>query len=275
MSSLSDVLTTIASQIVTAINDAGITASGQVGAGWPNYEDLTKIINANQWQVSLYTKNAGTRNTSRFLSKPGILNPSSTSLAAAISGNVITFTGSVPTSGANIHALFGNPLTDSLAQVSSGTSLDDVASAVAEAVNDAGGTAVASGATVAVTTTALKCNVGSNALLAQESLRVCRDVQVTAWCPDPDTRASLSSAIVGAIGTQLAPRITLPDGSTAWVRYQNDYWNDERELDFSMYVAYAFFQVEYASYATFDATPIGAWELTVKTPGETLTSEEG
>lgn len=269
MSRLNDVLTALANAVNAAINSSGITTPTQVGIGKPNFEDLTKIITAGEMQVTIYTDDSGIRNTTRFFPRWQVKTPLNVTLAAAVSGNTVTFSGTVPASGTqfNVHTLLGDPLTDSLVQTVPTDTPSTIAAKCAAAINTlalSGVTASASGAVLTVNGTAtIICNVGGSATIAQEVSRVSRLVQVIAYTADPDIRAAVEDAIISQVGTSASPRLSLADGTRAWCRYHSSAWVDDKQQDFSMYESHICYTLEYGVLQTQTATQIGAVQATL------------
>jgi hypothetical protein len=264
---LNDVLSALANAVDAAINAAGITNPNQVGIGKPNYEDLTKIISAGQMQVTLYTDTSGVRNTTRFFPSWQVKTPLNVTLSAVVSGNAVTFSGAVPTSGPqfNVHTLVGSPLQDVLVQTVPGDTLASIAVKVVAGINGLPGmTATANGNGFTVSGSAnLICNVGGTATLAQEVSRISRLVDVTIYTADPDLRAAVEDAVLAQVGTVAASRLVLPDGTKVWCRYHTSGWVDDKQLDYSIYESHVCFTMEYGVLQTQTATQIGAIETTL------------
>lgn len=277
-SRLGTALNALSTAINNAYNNAGITVPNQVGIGWPNFEDLTKIIKANQAQITLYCDKSGNRNTTRFFPQQMVKTPLNVLLTADEYGNTVTFGGSIPTTGYpyNIHTLVGQPLADAYVQTAYGDTPDSVAAKVAAAITALDLPGISASAVDNVMTvdgTAnLLCNVGGSATFAQEVLRIDRLVQVSVWAADPDIRDEIEDAIMSQVGTIIssAQRLPMGDGTTTWVRYASNMPSDERELDFSMYVSHIMYKMEYGMLATEQATQIGAFRVTPVINGATI-----
>lgn len=276
MSRLSQVLTAIKTATISALNDAGITTPAQVGIGHPNYEDLTKIITASEYQVSIFTDDSGTKDTSRFLPQWAVKTKPNVTLQATISGDTVTFSGTVPSSGSqfNIHTIVGSPLQDAYCQTVAGDSPSTVAARVASAINALGIAGVTANASAGVVTVSgssnLICNVGGSGTMAREVLRVCRLVTITSWCPDEVLRDNTEDAIISSIGNAGNRRLALGDGTNAILWYKDNHWDDDHEQDFSMYRSLMFYTVEYSVLQTQQATQIGAFRVTPEINGASL-----
>jgi hypothetical protein len=268
-----DVLDAFADVFVSALNAAGITTPAQVGTGWPNYEDLTKILKAGEYQVTLYPEPAAA--VPQFFPRLGIRTASNVQLVATVTGGTITFSGTA-TSGLNIHTFAGAPLKDTLYQTSNSDTTQTIATAVAVLLNGIGVSASASLGTVSTSgAVRLLCNVGGSGTLAQVVLRTKQHIQAVFWTPTPEIR----SACIGAtdlIGTVASNRFTLADGSLVTCRVVGaPHYVDDHELDSSMYRTDRHYEIIYATVQTVPATQIGAVLETIKAPGSTISLVEG
>lgn len=280
MSRINDVLTAFGQNVSSAINTySGITTPSQTIVGWPNFEDLTKIIQQGQYLVSIFDTGK-TRDTSRFYPQWMKLSDPNVTLTASISGNVITFAGTVPSSGSqfNVHTLVGAPLQDTLVQTVAGDTPSTVATKVKNAIVAAGipgVSATVSGTSVTVTGSPnIKCNIGGSATLAREVARHKRTIQVSMWCPNPQIRASVGDAISANVGVKgLSTKfITLPDGTNVWAEWYSSADVDDKQADYSVFIRHLFFNLEYGVLQYQQATQIGAIQETWQVQGVTLPS---
>lgn len=275
MSRYLDAMKALANAISSAVNTySGVSIPSQTIIGWPNFEDLTKIIQQGQYQISIFD-DGKVKDTTRFFGQWMYTSLPSVPLSGAISGNTLTFSGSVPASGQlNVHTLFGAPLVDSLYQPTASEALSGVAAGVAAAVVSAGGSATASGNVVTFSgTPVIKCNIGGSATLSREVSRQRRTVQVSVWCPDPIMRDNVADAIetyVGAKGNSQTQFYPMGDGTKIWVDYQTSCDKDDKQADYSMYMRDIFYTVEYGMMQTQTATQIGAIKETYTVQGTTL-----
>lgn len=290
---LQDVLATLQAQVTAGINASGVpgmtvtpvnveasftVASGQVIIGAPLAPEFVSILGSSpgQWQVSVFPMKARSVTRYRPNDQPVFL-PGPATLVATQSGDTVTFSGSV-SSLTNIHVVIGT-VADAYVQAAIGQSLTSIAAAVAAAVNALGRAdiaAVASGAAVTISAPyAFVCNLGVSGTLYQEVARAARTVQVVTWASDPDTRSLISSAILSSVGGVSNAWLTLPDTTRMLALYDGDSFDDINQSSYSMYLATAYFAVEYGIFAPSAATPIGAVVSTVQQSTALVTTYSG
>ena len=254
---LQDILETIQIQVANAIQ-AGITAGrisappAQVVVGWPTSTEVVNILSQGQYMVSVYPLPDG-RQTSRYPLTPFALpiTDLNVTLTATISGNTLTFGGSV-VSGLNIHTFVGVLLVDAYYQTIAGDTLATVATQVQDAINALAIPGVgASSSTNSVTISGspnLICNIGSSGtIMGIEINRIQQSVQVSGWFPEPIIRYSVIEPIIENIGTMDIPFIPLSDGTP--MRIQNsgrcNFNTDQSQSSYSMYEFHLNFEVEF------------------------------
>lgn len=265
MATVDDVLDALNDQINDAIIAAGITNEGIIAPGWPNMPDLTKQMEQvpAQYFVSLYPL-LTEKLTTRFLNEPwGYISKVTPSITATVSGNVITFSGTV-TAGQNIGVVLDPGFSGEAAmyQTTASDTLSSIATNVAAAVKSPY-SATASGATVTITgASTIKCNVGGTATVGYEVMRSERHFQISVWCPDAPTR----SVIFNAIKVYLAQVyfLTFPDTSQGRLKYVASPWNDDMQQD-TLYFLKAVYSVEWGEVAQETQTQVTAVQLTTTT----------
>lgn len=252
---IQDVLESIRDAITAALNaaiSAGNLAStpAQVVVGWPASTELVNIINQSEYQVSVFLLPGGKMimdEAPQTFPVPG----QSVPLMAAVSGNAITFSGSV-VAGLNVHAFVGAPLSDAYYQTLSGDSLASVATAVKNRIitlSLPGISASVSGDVTTVTGSPyVSCNVGlSTVALQRECVYLQKSVQVSVWCSNPMVRYAVVEPILESIGTTDNSFLTLSDGMA--MRIQNsgrgNWYNDKMQSAYSTYVEHIIFDVEF------------------------------
>lgn len=253
-------------------NYSGVNMPAQCIIGWPNFEDLTKIIQQGQYQVSIYD-DGKVRDTTRFFPQWMAKSPVNVQMTAAVSGNTITFGGTVQPN-LNVWTFFGAPISGVLYQTKFNDTLNTVASGVASAVISGGGSAGASGSVTTVNSTPyVQCNVGGSGVLAREVSRQRRTIQVTVWAADPLTRDAIAETIetyVGAKGSRVSQFLPIGDGTNVWVDYQTSCNRDDKQSDYSMYTRDIFYTMEYGLLQIQTATQIGIAQETWQVDGLTL-----
>jgi hypothetical protein len=252
---LQDVLETIQINVANAIQ-SGLTAGrislppAQVVIGFPTSTELVTILSQHAWMMSIYPLPDG-HQTSRYTPQPfPVYNPYVT-LTAAISGNVLTFGGSV-IEGLNVHTYVGGLLADAFYQTQQGDALTSVASGVGNAINALtlpGVSASSSTNSVSITGSPYTiCNIGSSAtIMAIETNRISRGVQVSAWCSDPEMRWQVMECVEENIGTTDNPFLYLFDGTPLRTQYsgRSDWNNDKSQSAYSLYEYHLTYNLEY------------------------------
>lgn len=271
---LDSVLSAIRRDIANAINAANIPQQGQVIKGWPTAPQLVEILAQpnNEWQVSIYPLPA--RSATRWLEASLGYTAPQVYLAASVAGDTLTLTeaGTPPSDAGdvNIHAFIKGVNADVYAVGSPTESLDDIAIAVAAAVNAlsrAGITATPSANTV-VLSGALwdSVNVGGTGSFITEANRDARLVQVTIWATggttsdgdiDHTLRFSLVDAIKSNLGTRRKHFIRDETGTQVYINYHGETPDDDSQSSYSLYASIIYFDVEYSVQVVTPATQIG------------------
>lgn len=280
---LDAVLSAVRDNVVQALITAGLTVDpAQVFKGWPTATQLVEVLGqpgGKQYQISVYPLPG--QNVTRWLDDPMIYQAPDVQLTAAVAGSALTLGGTVVTGNTyNIHAFMRGINADVFAQALDTDTPATAAVKVANAVNAlaiAGVSAAATLATINLTGAEWeRCNVGGTGLLAQETMRIGRKVQVTVWTTnasvtqDESLRLTITDAILASVGTKANHFVTCSDGTVAYVMYAGDSYDDDSQSSYSLYSAALVFDVEYSQLAITDATQIG-----VVIPTTTETSPAG
>lgn len=271
MSRLYDVIYAFQQNIVSAVNTySGLTAPAQCLFGYPNVEDLTKILQQSQYLCSVVDQKVGSDRT-RFYPQWMKVSDPNIQLTSSLSANVLTFAGTIPASY-NVHVLVGAPEQDALVQVTPADTLATTATRVAAAVTALGITATASGSAVTIASPTIICNIGGTAQMAREVARKSRMMKVTVWAPTPQIRDTVGDTIetyVGAKGTT-TKFIPIADGTNLWAQCLGSVDQDDKQADYSMYERHIMYEIEYGMLQYQSATQIGSTSTTYSINGTTL-----
>lgn len=253
MADISDVENALVALIADAIYPNGsaqasvINADCIVGRGWPVPEKLYDDLKAGKVTVSIYPQNGVERNTTRFTTDIHTLNIPAPTVTATISGQAITFTGSLPTPQ-NIGVIIGDFSPTAKTAIYPATSADTmttIAAGLAALLVTAGIAATASGPVLTLPATAIaSASVGVFGTAWQELKRQERSIQVTLWCPTPAMRDLAAPLIDVALVEN--EHLLLGDGSGARLVYQRTLISDERQT-VEIYRRDLVYMVEYAT----------------------------
>jgi hypothetical protein len=278
-SRLDQVLEALKTAASNALNAAGVAIPSVTIKGWPVAEDLKQYISDKQYVLSLYPT-GNSRNETRYRSNRVTTARPVVGLTATVSGNTITFSGTVA-EPYNVHALVGNPIADALYQSGPTDNPTSVAAGVAAKINALGisGLSAASSANVTTVTGPLcKCNVsGSNPqMVSKEVSRVSRDIQITVWAPDNDTRMAVGGVLENAFGGTDAHFLPLGDGTALYVWFRTDRFNDAAEATDSVFRWDFIYEVEYGILQVLPGTQVGVIEsITVQNNAAPVTAFTG
>lgn len=269
---LIDALDTLGVAISAAINAAQIPADpglapGQTVEGWAVTTELTKILAQNGLNHLVVLWPLKSKNETIWNAEDTqISSPPTVDLTVTNEDGTLTFAGTIP-AVYNVHIVFGT-IGDVLVQTTAAQTLDDLASAVAAAINAAdlpGTSAEASGAAVPVTSPfPFVCNIGGTGSVTQEIMRVSRLVQVSVYAPNPMTRTLIADAILGAIGTaKIRERIyPMSDGQALEVFYMDDDMREKAQSSYSAFEHHIWYRCRYPVTLALPATQIGAIKAT-------------
>jgi hypothetical protein len=166
--------------------------------------------------------------------------------------NIVTFAGVGPL-GTGIVIAAGNVVGSYQVTPEAAASLNVLATEVSAAYEALGMTASAADASV-VAAGPIAARIVRTGDISHEGLRVERRFQVTVYSPYPDggdpatgsgIRAALTQVILLAVAAVDTPKLYLPDGSSAWVKYVSDEPVDKPIPDFDVYEQHVFVSAEY------------------------------
>ena len=226
MADLADVESALVATIVVALYPNGPgspsalpgAAAARAYRGWPNAAALDKDLAAGVVNVSVYTRDGMTRDTTRFPGTWTQASPPLATLSASVAGGIVTFSGSP-----GPHQLAGIRARGSAYSVVVPAGAGPAAAAAAVGALVPGATV--SGAAVSVpgapdlASGVVGYGVGSRELRRQQ-----QGFLIVLWAPTPDLRDAAASVVDAALaGTDFLP---LADGSSARLRYHSTYATD-------------------------------------------------
>jgi len=219
----------------------------KVHRGWPVPSQLDADLAASNLTVSIFPMAGAERNTTRLTTDPQTLNIPAPTITATISGQTITFAGTV--AGAqNVGVMIGDWLPAQTAYISPATPTDTlttIAAGLAALLVAAGIAATASGAVLTLPTTIIaSAMVGVFGTEWQELKRQERAIMVTLWCPTHQMR-DIAGPIIDLALVQ-SEHLLLGDGSGARMVYQRTMISDERQT-VEIYRRDLIYMVEYGT----------------------------
>lgn len=198
--------------------------------GWPESETLQADLAAGKAHVSVFPLDGVTRDTSRFWPLEMQTASIPATLTTAVSGVAVTIGGSV-TAG-NVVGIQLGPTRQIQAYAYVAQASDTLASVAAAMAAKIAGASVSG----SVITLPNHDNLTAGSFALQPTLtevrRQMQGFRVSAWCPTPAARDAVCSIIdSGLAGLKdaygnLTRFLTLPDRSTAWLKYQHTGSND-------------------------------------------------
>lgn len=251
MADLSDVEIAIGEIAAAALYPNGTGSASAIGAackvmrGWPEPQDVDDTMKAGNVMVSVFPMPGMERNTTRFPTDLNTLSIPAATVTAAISGNAITFAGTV-SAAQNVGVIIGDyaptqqafvypaALGDTPATIAAGLAALMVAGAVS---------ATASGAVLTLPDNLTGIvRVGTFGTAWQELRRQERVVMTSLWCPTPELRDAAAKVVDLALVQN--ERFALSDGSGAKMTYQRTSVSDDRQT-VAMYRRDLIYMVEY------------------------------
>ncbi len=215
------------------VQSTTLAARCRVYRGWPIADALRIDIAAGIVNVSVFPVPGSTRRTTRYTPKWIPKTSVSPTLTATLSGNVVTFGGSV---SANQVAgvLLGQGISGS-AYAYRLTPTDTpatIASAFAAMIPQS----TATGPVLTLPpATAFQAIVVADQTMWMETRRQEQNLWVIAWCPNPAVRDSVASAIDTGFANLVDPygvltdQFPLPDGSSARLLYVSNHTDDNAQ----------------------------------------------
>jgi len=242
MADLSDVEKAIATIVSAALYPNGTSQPSAIGVactverGWPIAADasvagsIDNVIGAGNVLVTVFPLAGMERNTTRFPTDINTLNIPASTVTATVSGQNVTFGGTVAIAQ-NIGITLGDYQPTQKTYVYAASTSDTqttIAAGLAAVLVAAGITATSSGAVMTLPATAIATPiVGVTGTTWQEVKRQERAISVILWCPTPALR-DLASPIVD-IALAQNEHLALPDGSSGRMAYQRTMVFDDRQ----------------------------------------------
>lgn len=270
MADLSDVLNAIRDRCGSVLYPSGGSgpATGVgipvlVAVGWPSPQSLDAAMTAGSAQLTIYPRTGMEQNTTRGLDDDESLSVNLATWALTLAGQTITVSGAPanPYAAQNLAALVNGQI-----YVAQTTGANDTASSLATALAAAINTGVpgttSSGAAVTIPATARigGVSVGVQGQVYTEVKRQRHQVQITAWCPTPESRDAIIKAIDPVLAAQTF--LSMPDLTGARLRYAGTLYSDFDQKQ-AIFRRDLFYNVEYATIQTSAATQIVATKATV------------
>lgn len=245
MADQSDVAAALVSEITSVLYPNGLAHGGflsqtvKIYRGWPSPASLRTDLAANTLNVSVFANVSAPRNTTRWAEGSISLATATPSLKVDVSGNSATFSGTAST------GQLAGLLVDTLAIVHrtiAGDSPDLVAATLASMIRSRR-IALATGATVTVPGAGLLVGrVVADQTMLRWTRSQLQQFRISCWCPDPDSRDRVVSAIDTALATRIF--IDLADGSSGRLRYEGTTEFDQSQ-DAALYRRDLIYSVDY------------------------------
>lgn len=248
MGSLDDVLDALGRLVSNAITKAGLPIANQVISGWPDENQLKKILKAGCFQVSIYPQPLS-RNSTYAISQPWrTIIPENVTISAEKNDNVFALGGYV-VAGLTVRLVatsFGPVITYVTV---AGDTLESVAAALISHLAAASISATAMSAIIQINSNLdFSLRISGTATQIREARRVARQIQISVWAPSPEIRSEVVSAIESVIGSEYNSQLPIDENSSMWVRYQSDRQVDKSPADNTAYVNHLIFSVDYPIY---------------------------
>ncbi|KAA0686010.1 hypothetical protein DTW90_34555 [Neorhizobium sp. P12A] len=236
MADIVDVEKAIAQIVANCLYPNGTSQPSVIGndckvmRGWPVPAQLDSDLAAGILTVSVFPMAGVERNTTRLTTDPQVLNIPAPTITATISGQTITFAGTIPTAQ-NVGVTLGDWLPANQTYVYPATPADTmttIAAGLAALLVAAGVAATSSGPVLTLPATIIaSAIVGVFGTMWQEFKRQERGVMVTLWCPTHQMRDIAAPLIDLALVQN--EHLLLGDGSGARMVYQRTMISDERQ----------------------------------------------
>lgn len=230
-------------------NPSIVTAPCKVYRGWPIPANLDTDLAAGAINVSVFPM-AVEQRTTRYPRTYQTLTKPTVGLTLTVSSDTITV-GGTPTSPLNAAALVNNK--GYIYAVQSGDTLNSIATGLAALIN-ADTSASSSGPVITIPAAKqLVARVGGVGTVIRETKRQKKGFQISFWCPNP----TLRDQVVPPVDQALADIdfLTLPDGSSGWLRYERTVPSDRVERE-GLYRRDLIYSVEFGTTETLSAAQI-------------------
>lgn len=251
MADLADVANAIAGIASAALYPNGTSQPSAVNVdckvvrGWPLPDDLDASLKAGTLTVSVFPMQGMERNTTRFPTDLNTLNIPAATITAVVSGQQITFGGTV-SAPQNIGVILGDYDPTQTAYVYPATVQDTpttIAAGLAALLVAAGIAATASGPVLTLPAKVIaEPKIGVFGTAWQELKRQERAFMVSLWCSTPDLRDRAGPIIDLAMVRN--ERFELADGSCARMTYVRTDESDDRQT-VAIYRRDLIYMVEY------------------------------
>ena len=228
-----------------------IGADCKIYRGWPVPTLLDRDLNAGKIHLSVFAHDIE-RRTTRHAQEWRSLPVTPPSLTLAVSDGTIT-AGGTPSSPLNAAAIVDDRAY--VYPVQPGDTLEVIAAALAAMIN-ADRPAAAEGPSITISGAyRIAARVGAVGTVVKEIRRQKRSFQLTCWCPSPEAR----DAIASALDAELADidYLTLPDGTAGRLLYERTAVTD-RSVREGLYRRDLFYSVEYGTTLSRSAAQIVA-----------------
>jgi hypothetical protein len=109
----------------------------------------------------------------------------------------------------------------------------------------------------------LSCNIGASVVpLVREAQLLQNSVQVSVWCPDPNTRFAMIDPLLSSIGTIDNSFLTLSNGMSMRIQFsgRQNWNNDKLQLSYSCYEAHLVYDVEYYAVSSISGSQVESIE---------------
>ena len=215
--------------VVSGAPGSPVAGTVKLYRGWPESANLMADLAQGYAHVSVFSESGVSRNTSRYEPQWIVPSPVACTLAVAIAGQVLTFSGTpavgqivsvqavAPADLVQVVTATGQAATVFTYVVLAADTLTTIAAAVAALVSGA----TASGANVTLPGTLAAAAVGMTQTAAQVIRQQTQRIRVSCWCPSPAARDAL----------ELAGQFTTPDGSFCRLTFDRTYVSDNPTKD--------------------------------------------
>lgn len=229
MADLSDVETAITSKVIDALYPNGVSQVSVVGVtcrvyrGWPLPATLNSDLAAGAVNVTVFPAATPDEVLDPYFDRP-TSDLSSTSLAATVTGQTVTISGSVTES------LMVGLLVDGVPtsyRTNAGDNNDSVAANLMALIS-ADRIAILSGSMLTIPgAESLVARIVTNGIVSRGLRRIRREIRIACWCPSPALRDSVCKIVDLAL--EVSSFINLMDNTSAHVVYASTEMYDQSE----------------------------------------------
>ncbi len=274
MADISDVTSTMAGMVLTAVYPNGTSVSSIAGVdvavfeGWPQPNSLDACLAAGNAMVSVFPPPGMSTPVFQVLNEAYVIKPAVHGLTALIvdvqAGATVTLAGT-PGAGEYATIIANTKYAFSATGISANSILTQIAGQAAASFP----TVSVVGNTIFFPTTRIFCNIGAPATEGWATHRQRDPVWVTVWAPNNTIRNMLASAINMALSAVI--HLTFPDTSQGVMIPSHTTQLDIKET-VNIYRRDLCFTVEYATLQEFTAYQVTSFGLTITDPyGDSVT----